>query len=130
MKKAVIVILVLFFIQGIIHNLGHPVTPAFVRGLNIPDYMFGFFYSSMSFGLMIGSPIWGILADRGRKRLIMAIGLLLYSLGQFGFGYVNNMYLMVGFRFLSGFGVSASMTLFTSHMIEVSSPSNRAKHLA
>jgi DHA1 family multidrug resistance protein-like MFS transporter len=37
---------------------------------------------------------------------------------------------MVFFRFLSGFGVAASMTLFVSHMIEVSKPENRAKRLA
>ncbi|HQN74850.1 MAG TPA: MFS transporter, partial [Bacillota bacterium] len=103
---------------------------AFVRTLDIPDYMFGFFYSTMSFGLMVGAPIWGILADKGKKRFVMVLGLLLYSIGQIGFGYVGDMYWMVFFRFVSGFGVSASMTLFISHMIEVSESSRRAKHLA
>jgi DHA1 family multidrug resistance protein-like MFS transporter len=130
MKRAFISIIILYFIQGIIHNIGHPVTPAFVRSLEIPDRMFGFFYATMSFGLMVGAPIWGIIADKGKKGLIMAIGLLIYSIGQFGFGYSGNMYWMVFFRFLSGFGVAASMTLFVSHMIEVSKPENRAKRLA
>lgn len=130
MKKAVISIIILYFIQGVIHNLGHPVTPAFVRSLEIPDYMFGFFYATMSFGLMVGAPLWGIMADRGKKRFVMVLGLLIYSIGQFGFGYADNMYWMVFFRFISGFGVAASMTLFVSHMIEVSEPNKRAKHLA
>ena len=130
MKKAVISIIILYFIQGIIHNLGHPVTPAFVRSLEIPDYMFGFFYATMSFGLMVGAPIWGIIADKGKKKFVMILGLLIYSAGQIGFGYSGNMYWMVFFRFLSGFGVAASMTLFVSHMIEVSIPERRAKHLA
>ena len=130
MKKAVISIIILYFIQGVIHNLGHPVTPAFVRSLEIPDYMFGFFYATMSFGLMVGAPLWGIMADRGKKRFVMVLGLLIYSIGQIGFGYANDMYWMVFFRFISGFGVAASMTLFVSHMIEVSEPNRRAKHLA
>ena len=130
MKKAVISIIILYFIQGVIHNIGHPVTPAFVRSLEIPDYMFGFFYATMSFGLMLGAPLWGVLADRGKKRFVMVLGLLIYSVGQLGFGYANNMYWMVFFRFISGFGVAASMTLFISHMIEVSIPNQRAKHLA
>lgn len=130
MKKAVISIIILYFIQGIIHNLGHPVTPAFVRSLEIPDYMFGFFYATMSFGLMVGAPIWGIIADKGKKKFVMVLGLLIYTTGQIGFGYSGNMYWMVFFRFLSGFGVAASMTLFVSHMIEVSVPERRAKHLA
>jgi len=130
MKRAYLSIIILYFAQGIIHNLGHPVTPAFVRSLEIPDRMFGFFYATMSFGLMVGAPIWGIIADKGKKGLIMALGLLIYSIGQFGFGYSGNMYWMVFFRFLSGFGVAASMTLYVSHMIEVSKPENRAKRLA
>ncbi len=130
MKKSVITILILYFFQGIIHNLGHPVTPAFVRSLEIPDKMFGVFFATMSLGLMVGAPIWGILADRGKKRLVMTLGLIIYSIGQFSFGYVGNMYWMVFFRFISGFGVAASVTLFVSHMIEISEPENRAKHLA
>ena len=130
MKKSVIAVIILYFIQGMLHNLGHPVTPAFVRSLEIPDYMFGFFYATMSFGLMLGAPLWGVLADKGKKKYFMFIGLIIYSIGQFGFGYVNNMYLMVLFRFLSGFGVSASMTLFVAHMIEISEVKSRAKHLA
>ncbi len=130
MKRPVVTLILLFFIQGVIHNLGHPVTPAFVRSLEIPDYMFGFFYATMSFGLMVAAPLWGILADKGKKNHIMFLGLIIYSIGQFGFGYANNMYLMVMFRFISGFGVAASMTLFISHMIEVSESNNRAKHLA
>ena len=130
MKKAVISVITLYFIQGIIHNLGHPITPSFVRTLEIPDYMFGFFYATMSFGLMVGSPLWGLIADRGKKKQVIILGLLIYSIGQFGFGFSNNMYWMVFFRFLSGFGVSSSMTLFVSHMIEVSKPEDRAKHLA
>jgi len=130
MKKTVIYIIILYFVHGVINNLGHPITPAFVRGLEIPNYMFGFFYATMSFGLMIAAPIWGIIADRGKKRFVMVLGLIIYSIGQFGFAYSGNMYWMVFYRFVSGFGVAASMTLFVSHMIEVSKPEKRAKNLA
>ncbi|MFA7075082.1 MAG: MFS transporter [Candidatus Izemoplasmatales bacterium] len=92
MKKTVIYIIILYFVHGVINNLGHPITPAFVRGLEIPNYMFGFFYATMSFGLMIAAPIWGIIADRGKKRFVMVLGLIIYSIGQFGFAYSGNMY--------------------------------------
>mgnify|MGYP003850484997 CR=1 FL=1 len=125
------IVIIIYFFQGLIHNLGHPVTPAFVTDdLNIPDYMFGVFFATMSFGLVVGAPLWGVIADRGNKKIAMVSGLLVYSIGQFAFGYVGNMYWMVFFRFLSGFGVSASVTLFISHTVEISKPENRAKHLA
>ncbi len=128
-KKPLVIVLSLYFSQGLIHNVGHPVTPAFVRGLDIPDYMFGVFFATMSLGLTLGAPLWGALGDAGKKRLYMAAGLLLYSVGQFAFGYVGNQYWMVFFRFLSGFGVAASMTLIVAHVVILSKPQHRAKHL-
>ncbi|MCF7931098.1 MAG: MFS transporter [Acholeplasmataceae bacterium] len=130
MKKTVFLIVGFFLLQGIIHNLGHPVTPAFVRGLGIPDFMFGVFFASMSFGLMIGGPIWGILSDQGQKKKYIILGLLIYSLGQFLFGYSHYASLMVLVRFISGLGVVSSSTLMTSHVIEISDVRDRAKHLA
>ncbi|MDC7242882.1 MAG: MFS transporter, partial [Sphaerochaetaceae bacterium] len=130
MKKEKNLIIVFFLIQNIIHNMGHPVTPSFVTSLGIPDYMFGVFFAAMSFGLVVGGPIWGSLGDRGNKKLYIALGLLLYSIGQFAFGYVNNEYLMVFFRFLSGFGVVASITLYTSHLVEITNKVERARYLA
>jgi len=130
MKKPIIIALLIYIVQGLVHNLGHPVTPAFVKALEIPDYMFGVFYATMSSGIVLGAPVWGIVADRGNKKLAMIIGLMLYSIGQFFFGYSGNMYWMIFFRFVSGFGARASLTLFVSHMVEISEPKDRAKHLA
>ena len=130
MKRAVIFILVLNFFQGLWHNLGHPVTPQFVTSLGIPDFMFGVFFALMALGLVVGSPIWGTLGDSGRKAKYALAGLLIYSVGQVGFGFSGNMYLMSIFRFISGFGVAASITLMMSHIIEHSDTDNRSRHLA
>jgi len=130
MRKSVYLFILFFFIQGIIHNIGHPVTPAFVRGLEIPDYMFGVFFAAMSLGLMIGAPLWGILGDQGRRKLYIALGLSIYSVGQFFFAYSGNAVLMVVFRFIAGFGVGSALTIMTSQIIEQSSLKDRAKHLA
>ena len=130
MKKAIVWVLILYFFQGVIHNLGHPVTPYLVSDLGIEDYMFGVFFAAMSFGLMLGGPIWGVLGDRGNKRIYMALGLIVYSIGQFMFGYSGNQYVMVLFRFLSGFGVAASVTLLLSHLICLAPKEDRAKYIA
>ncbi len=130
MKKERYLIVMFFLIQNIIHNLGHPVTPEFVRSLGIQDYMFGVFFATMSLGLMIGGPIWGSLGDKGKKKLYIVIGLLMYSVGQFGFGYSGNQYVMVFFRILSGLGVVSSITLFTSHLIEITDKKDRTRFLA
>lgn len=130
MKRKLYLIIAFFFIEGLIHNLGHPVTPALVRGMEIKDYMFGVFFAMMSLGMMIGAPLWGIIGDRGHKKISIIIGLLAYSIGQFFFAYSGNQYLMIFFRLFSGLGVAAPLTLLTSETIEISVKSLRAKHLA
>ncbi len=116
----------IYFFQGIIHNLGHPVTPALVSDMGIDKAYFGYYFAAMSFGMLVGSPIWGHLGDKGHKRVYVVIGLLFYSIGQYMFAYVGDKNVMILFRFLSGFGVSASITLIMSHLIE-HSPLDRRK---
>lgn len=130
MKKHIYYIILLFFIQGVLHNLGHPVTPAFVRSLGIEDYMFGVFFAAMSLGLMIGGPLWGIQSDRGKRPLLAASGLIIYSIGQVLFAYAHDETLMVIFRFIAGFGAVSSITIFTAELIRLSEVKNRAKNLA
>ncbi len=119
-----------YLIQGVIHNLGHVVTPTYVNTLGIPQFMFGFFFASMSLGMLIGAPIWGILGDQRTKKPLILFGLLLYSLGQVLFVLVENLYLMTFARFLSGFGVAAYLTLMLSHVIGVVDLGKRTKYLS
>ena len=131
MHKTIKLIILFIFIQGIVHNLGHPVTPAFVRSLGISDYMFGIFFAMMSLGLAIGGPLWGILSDQtGHKKRYIVMGLLAYSFGQLGFGYVGNGVWMVVFRLISGLGVISALTLYMSTLIELSNKTNRGKYFA
>ncbi len=129
MKKPIIILFFIFFAQGIVHNLGHPVTPDFVGGLYIDDAMFGVFFALMSLGLVIGAPIWGYLGDKGNRRFYILIGLLIYSLGQYIFGNVHNVYIMSLARFMSGLGVSGSLPLLMTYVIERSCTKNKTKNI-
>ena len=129
LPRAVALVFLLYFLQGVVHNLGHPVTPALVEGMGIDDYYFGLYFAAMSLGLFVGAPIWGVLGDRGNKRTYIVLGLIVYSIGQYAFAFVGDRNVMILFRFLSGFGVSASITLIMSHLIEHSSDSKRTVYL-
>lgn len=130
MKRKIIVLIILFFLQGIITNIGHPVTSFYITDLGIPDYMFGFFLAVMSLGTMLGAPFWGNLGDRNNKRNLIILGILIYSLGQFLFGLRINVGFLLTFRFISGIGIAASTTLLTSEMIISSPPNKRARGIA
>ncbi len=131
MRKLLYITISYYLIQGTIHNLGHAVTPVFVVDiLEIPKYMFGFFFSAMSLGLLLGAPLWGILGDRKQKRSFVVLGLLGYSFGQIMFVTVTHPAWMTFFRFFSGFSVSAAVTLLLSHVIALSPKLERAKYLS
>lgn len=129
MKKKILLTMILFFIMNVFNNLGHPITPSFVRYLGIKEYMFGIFFATMSLGMMIAAPIWGSLGDGQKNRKYIALGLAIYGFAQLGFGLSHNQYIMVLFRFIGGIGISAPMTLFISLIIKYSKE-NRIKNLA
>ena len=130
MKKGVFILFIFYFVQGIIHNLGHPLTPTYVNMLALNPRMFGFFFSFMSLGLMVGAPIWGVLGDRFKKKPLIVIGLLIYSVGQVGFVLFPNPIIMTFFRFVSGFGVSAAMTLILAIAISLTEGKERVRVLS
>lgn len=130
MKKRYLFIIILFsFLQNAFNNLGHPVTPSFLNYLEIPKYMFGFYYATMSLGQMIGAPFWGSLGDTKKNGKLILYGLVIYSLSQIGFAFSHNQYIMVLFRLTGGFGIAAPMTLFVSLAIG-HAKEDRAKYLA
>jgi len=130
MKKSIIIILSYYLLQGIIHNLGHPITPSYVDELGIEKYMFGFFFAGMSLGQVLGAPFWGLLGDKRGKRFLIVLGLVIYSVGQILFAVFTNPVLLVFARILAGFGVSAHITLVLSHLIAKSPEGLRTKFIA
>ncbi len=73
------------FLGALSLNLGHPVTPKYVRELEIGSEWFGYFFSFMSLGHLIMSPINGNLSDKFGRKPIFIIGLIGYALAQFLF---------------------------------------------
>jgi len=129
-SAVIIIILSHYFIQGVLHNLGHVVTPTFVNQLGIPSFMFGFFFAAMSLGMFFGAPLWGVLGDARLKKPFIIAGLLLYSLGQVFFVISENLVLMTLARFISGFGVSAFITLMLAHLIGHVDVKKRTKYIS
>lgn len=106
--------------------------PSYVAHIGLPNYMFGFFFAFMSLGTMLGGPFWGNLGDKGKKRMVVIAGLLIYAVNQalFGMGHVFDEWSLSLFRFLSGFGIAATFTVLGGEIIIVSKPESRARSIA
>ena len=107
-KYQIYIFFILFFLHSICINLVHPVTTTYVNSLNLPDYYFGFFFSLMSLGQVIGAFIFGFLSDKIGRKWLIALGILGYALAQLGFGFINTYPLLIlFFRVIAGIFVSA-----------------------
>ncbi len=130
-KVKLIVFFVLYGCLYISVNLIHPVTTTYVSNLNLPDYYFGFFYSLMSLGQVIGAFAFGYLSDRiGRKWLIVG-GIVGYGLFQLGFGFINAYPpLILFFRLFAGICAGIPITLFVSMCLDISEEGQQIKMLS
>lgn len=130
-KNKIYFFFILFFLHSICINLVHPITTTYVNSLNLPDYYFGFFFSLMSLGQVIGAIIFGYLSDKIGRKWIIAIGIIGYGLAQLGFGFINTYPLLILlFRILAGIFVSAPNTLFVSMCLDISTNEKKVKYLS
>lgn len=130
MKKEIIIILILTLIQGIAHNLAHPITPSFVSYLGIDDVMFGIFFASMSLGIVLGAPIWGIISDKGHHKTWIVIGNIIYAVGQLIYGYSEDVTWMIFARIFSGIGAASGITIFAALILIYSTKDHVGRNLA
>ena len=130
-KIKTVLFFILFFMHSICINFVHPVTTTYVNSLNLPDYYFGFFFSLMSLGQVIGAIIFGFLSDKIGRKWLIVLGIIGYSIAQLGFGFINTYPLLILlFRVIAGIFVSAPNTLFVSMCLDISTTDKKVKYLS
>lgn len=130
-KRKIIIFFILYFLFGISVNIVHPITVEYVTLLNLPDEYFGFFSSLMSLGQVVGAILFGFLSDKIGRKWLVILGLIGYALSQIGFGFINSIpFVILIFRFLAGFFISAPSTLFVSLCIDYSNKETKVKMLS
>ena len=129
-KKKFILFVILYALFNICVNVAHPVTPDYVRSLELSEIFFGLFYAFMALGQVTGAILSGFLSDKyGRKWFIVG-GTLGYCLSQAGFAYLNQYVgVILLMRFLSGLFAGAPLTLFISMCLDFSKD-NKIKNLS
>lgn len=130
-KYKTIVFFALFFLHSICINLVHPITTTYVNSLILPDYYFGFFFSLMSLGQVVGAIIFGFLSDKIGRKWLIVLGIIGYGLAQLGFGFINTYPLLILlFRVIAGIFISAPNTLFVSLCLDISTNDKKVKYLS
>lgn len=115
MKKYILLLIAGLFV-GITTNIGHPITPYYINQIELDKIIFGYFYATMSLGMLISAPIWGALGDARGRKWVLIICLLFYGIGQLLFGVLHNQYLIIAARFFSGLFCGGILVSLLSYM--------------
>lgn len=121
--KKYILLLIAGLLVGITTNIGHPITPYYINQIELDKIIFGYFYATMSLGMLISAPIWGALGDAKGRKIVLLICLLFYGVGQLLFGVLRNPYLILAARFFSGIfcgGILVSLLSYITRSKELS----------
>lgn len=88
-KNKMIVFVVLNLLLTVGMNLGHPVTPALLKGLDLAPHVFGISFAAMSATNFLFALIWSNLANGLKKTRILMISAVGYGLTQILFGFAT-----------------------------------------
>ncbi len=109
-------------------NMVHPVTPAFLRSISMPDYMFGLAFAAMSFTNFLFSPFWGKLSDSVGRLRISSITLTGYAFSQLLFMVSGSVEMVLISRLVSGLFAGGFSVCCMIYLAEITDKSNRAKY--
>ncbi len=95
----------------------NPILPTLAKSLNIPPEEIGLIMSAFLIPITIGTPIFGVLADRVGRKQILIPSLLLFAFGGVLSASAQDFRSLIEWRFLQGIGAasleSLSLTLIS-----------------
>ncbi|WP_316090210.1 MFS transporter [Fusobacterium sp.] len=121
---------ILYFCVNVINNLIHPITPAYVESLNMPDYVFGLMFATMSCSNFLFSPFWGELSDRKGRVTVIRICMVGYAIGQFGFAVCSYLPFILFFRFFAGIFSGGFLVTALAYISDMTEGHERIKSLS
>lgn len=128
MTKPFIVLYLNIFLVFLGISLVIPVLPVYLKDLGLSGADLGFLIAAFALAQTIISPFGGTLADKLGKKLIICIGLILFSISELMFAGAQTFSLLVISRILGGFSAGFVMPGVTGLIADLSPPKDKAKN--
>lgn len=122
-----VILLIIQFLVMVGFGIVIPILPFFVGKLGGGALALGIFMSAYSIMQFFFAPFWGRLSDRIGRRPVLLIGLAGYGLTFVLFGMVNNLYVLIGIRALSGMVSSATLPTAMAYIADITEGTDRSK---
>ena len=104
-----------------------PVMPLLMEDMHFNGTIMGMMLSVFSITQLLASPIMGYLSDKlGRKKMIV-LGMLLFAISEFIFGFANDKYIFYLSRGLGGVAAALLMPAVTAFVADMTTVEQRPK---
>lgn len=128
MKKQLFTLYFNIFLIFVGIGLVIPVLPVYLKDLGLKGSDLGILVAIFSLSQMIISPFGGSLADKLGKKLIICIGLALFTISEYLFAISHSFILLIASRILGGFSAGMVMPGVTGMIADISQGKDKAKN--
>ena len=108
-------------VSGVIASIG--------TDWDLSKYQLSWLTSSGIFGMMIGAALSGAISDRLGRRTVILYTLLIYSIGSFLCGLATEYWMLIVFRFITGFGLGGELPAAATLVSELSPLKSRGRNV-
>ncbi|NHM92190.1 MULTISPECIES: multidrug efflux MFS transporter NorA [Staphylococcus] len=128
MTKQFIILYMNIFLIFLGIGLVIPVLPIYLKDLGLTGADLGVLVAVFALAQMAISPFGGTLADKLGKKLIICIGLILFSLSEFLFAIGHTFPILIISRVLGGFSAGMIMPGVTGLIADISPEQDKARN--
>ncbi|PTJ89699.1 multidrug efflux MFS transporter NorA [Staphylococcus hyicus] len=128
MTKQFVILYMNIFLIFLGIGLVIPVLPIYLKDLGLTGADLGVLVAIFALAQMVISPFVGTLADKLGKKLIICIGLVLFSLSEFLFAIGHTFPILMISRVLGGFSAGMIMPGVTGLIADISPAQNKARN--
>lgn len=108
-------------VSGVIAAIG--------KDWDLTKYELSWLTSSGLLGMIVGAALSGAISDRLGRRTVILYTLLIYSVGSFLCGLANDYWMLMIFRFITGFGLGGELPAASTLVSEVSPLKSRGRNV-
>ncbi|MNI17471.1 Tetracycline resistance protein, class B [compost metagenome] len=125
-RGAILLLMINIFLIFTGIGLVIPIMPTYMTELNISGSIVGLMVAAFSLTQLLFSPVAGRLSDKlGRKKIIV-VGMLVFALSEWLFGFASSAVLLFVARMLGGIGAALIMPSVMAYTADVTSMDDRA----
>ncbi|WP_251518913.1 MULTISPECIES: multidrug efflux MFS transporter NorA [Staphylococcus] len=128
MKKQFIILYFNIFLVFLGIGLVIPVLPIYLKDLGLNGSDLGILVAVFAMSQMLISPFGGTLADKLGKKLIICIGLVLFTISEILFAVGHTFTILIISRILGGFSAGMVMPGVTGMIADISVAKDKAKN--